>query len=177
VRKHELGAAMGMSAHCSIVRAARKLLVSKSDGESSDDTEDVESDAGTWDPERVVRHLERGIAHGYQLLQRARWLCLLFDSDVVFREPTSDKTRLLRVREGRVVEARDVADDEALQGSIGCRPLRERQVALDRMGYDRLRTLTTELKRVVRDGGSAAVRVGRGRWLRGGVLDGILRWV
>jgi hypothetical protein len=53
----------------------------------------------------------------------------------------------------------------------------ERRASIDRHDYDRLRTLTSELKRVLRDKGTAEVRVGRRRWIRGPRLDALLLWV
>jgi hypothetical protein len=130
-----------------------------------------------WDAERVLRHLERSVAHGHQLLARARWLCLLCDSIVVFREPGSERTRQLELVGGHVVAARDVGADDASSARQQLRPLRERQASFDRSLYDRLRTLTTELKRIQRDGGTVAVRVARERWLCGSALGGVLAWV
>jgi DNA polymerase-3 subunit epsilon len=130
-----------------------------------------------WDPERVVRHLERGVTHGYQLLQRARWLCLLYDSAVTFREPSGERTRLLLIREGRLIESRDIEPGEPVPRAADPKPLCQRQATFDRHQYDRLRIVTSELKRVLRDGGTAAVRVGRERWLRGSKLDALLLWV
>ena len=168
-----------------LVATARKLILTakaeaawRMEGEvESDDAEDAASALRLWDPERVVRHLERGVMHGYQLLQRARWLCILYDSAVVFREPSSEESRLLLVRGGRIVEARHLLPDETVPRIASTKPLRERQGTFDRNQYDRLRTLTSELKRVMRDGGTASVRVGRGRWVRRTELDALLLWV
>jgi hypothetical protein len=157
-----------------LVAAARTLLASKLDADEAPS----EESPSTWDPARVVRHLERAVAHGYQLLQRARWLCLLYDSAVVFREPVGGAgPRLLVLREGRLVEARDWSPGEPIPRAGTESPMRDRQAAFDRHHYDRLRTLTTELKRVLRDQGSVEVRVGSGRWLREQRLDALLRWV
>jgi DNA polymerase III subunit epsilon len=145
--------------------------------EAENDAGEPSPSLGSWDPERVLRHLERAIAHGHQLLERARWLCLLCDSVVIFREPGSELSRQLTLRGGHVLEASDVASGGPEPGPLEPRSLLERQASLDRTHYDRLRTLTTELKRVQRDGGTVAVRVGRARWLRGGALARILRGV
>jgi DNA polymerase-3 subunit epsilon len=161
----------------SLVAAAKRLIVeSKSDAE--DDVEEVEAgDPWVWDTDRVVRHLERATSHGYQLLQRARWLCLLCESVVVFRDPPCDRVRLFVLSEGHIIEARDVASGEPPFEKGPLRPFHARRTTFDRHKYDRLRTLTTELKRVLRDGGTAEVRVGRNRWLRGTALDALLSWV
>jgi DNA polymerase III epsilon subunit-like protein/predicted GIY-YIG superfamily endonuclease len=161
-----------------VMTARRLILTAKADDETSiEDSNASSGEARAWDLERVVRHLERGVLHGYQLLQRARWLCLLYDSAVVFREPTRDAARLLLLSGGQLVDARDLPPDETVPNFAATRPLRERQGTFDRNQYDRLRIVTSELKRVLRDGGTAAVRVGRGRWLRGSKLESLLLWV
>ena len=162
---------------------ARKLILTAK--AEAGRTEELEKDADEatsaelrlWDPERVVRHLERGVMHGHQLLQRARWLCLLYDSAVIFREPAGERARLLLIGGGRLVEARDIEPGEIIPSFAATTPLRERQGTFDRNQYDRLRIVTSELKRVLRDGGTAAVRVGRERWLRGSRLEALLLWV
>jgi DNA polymerase-3 subunit epsilon len=133
--------------------------------------------AGSWDGERVLRHLERGLAHAHQLLQRARWLCLLHDSNVEFQEAASARSRWLSIRAGRVVDARDLPADAPLDAPLPYRSLPERQAGFDRSQYDRLRTLTSELKRVLRDGGAVRIRIGRRRWLEAGALQAGLRWI
>ena len=185
---HETGGARSPSqVRKLLVTAARKLILatradaSPIDGQPEDD--DPEGSASNtselrgWDRDRVVRHLERGVLHGYQLLQRARWLCLLHDSIVVFREPGSERTRLLCVRGGQLAEARDLLAGESTARLVPTTPLAQRKGTFDRSQYDRLRTLTSELKRVLRDGGTAAVGVGPARWLTGHQLDGLLLWV
>ena len=133
--------------------------------------------AASWDGERVVRHLERGLAHAHQLLQRARWLCLLHDSNVEFQEAASRRSRWLSIRAGRVSDACDLPADAALDAPLPYRSLAERQAGFDRSQYDRLRTLTSELKRVLRDGGAVRIRVGRHRWLEASALSVGLRWI
>jgi DNA polymerase-3 subunit epsilon len=162
----------------SLASAARRLIVTaSSDDDELDADEATDSDLWGWDADRVVRHLERAVAHAYRLLQRARWLRLLHDSVVVFREPRSEVSRLLSIREGSLIEARDLMIDESIPDASTFRTRGEWPSAFDRARYDRLRTLTTELKRVVKDGGTAAVRIGRGRWFRGAKLDSLLQWV
>jgi hypothetical protein len=160
--------------------ARRLLAAAKAPGARADEIEvALEGDepapsVDSWDPERVLRHLERAVAHGYQLLARARWLCLLCDSVVVFREPGSERTRQLVVERGQLIEARDLAADERPAARQPLRALQERRAAFDRSQYDRLRTLTTELKRIQRDGGTVAVQVARRRWLSNASLARLL---
>jgi DNA polymerase-3 subunit epsilon len=196
--RHSLTGFHGMSAaQRALASAAKKLIVaaklvpSAEAGAGAAHPEAVDRDrdealaTGAWDKERVVRHLERAVLHAHQLLYRARWLCLLRESVVVFSEPPCECPRMLRISRGSVVEAIDVSPDvsadvrppELIDRSLLSQPLSHRKLGFDRGEYDRLRTLTTELKRVLRDGGSAAVRVGHQRWLRVSTLTALLRWV
>lgn len=188
MERHALGSSGDVER--ALLLVARRLLAAKpevvaptaTDGDdprgsssAADSLAAADDPAGSWDPERVLCHLERGITHAHQLLQRARWLCLIYDSDIVFREPGSERSRLLSVRAGRLSEANDSSVD-TVHTRLAYRPRSERQLGFDRARYDRLRTLTTELKRILRDGGVASVRV-RGRWLEGAALAALLRWV
>jgi DNA polymerase-3 subunit epsilon len=166
-----------------LLLAARRLLTlvpedpAAAANESNDEPPPSEPPSlRSWDRERVVRHLERGLIHGHQLLQRARWLSLLFDCTIVFQE-ANRPARLLEVQAGQVREARHPEAAPAAQRAPR-HALQERLSALgDRKQYDRSRTLTSELKRVLRDGGTVEVRLGRQRWLDEAALRAGLRWI
>lgn len=124
------------------------------DGTTAGGTTDGNRD---WDPQRVARHLERAVAQAYRAYRRARWLGFLHDCDVLYREPAAPISRLLRVRRGELVEARDAGT-----ASIGPPPVEVPSAPVfDRARYDRLRILSTELKRVLRDGGAVTIDLAR----------------
>lgn len=163
-----------------VLAAAKKLLVistsaQKPDAAEPEEDSEAAADAG-WDPARVTRHLERAAAQAYRLLRRSRWLCLLQDSAVVYCEPGSERARVLWVTAGAVLEARDLAGAPVESGPPRTRPLMARQASFDRAQYDRLRVLTSELKRVVRDGGRVSLYLSRRR-VSEGVLGSMLCWV
>jgi DNA polymerase III epsilon subunit-like protein len=152
-----------------VLRLAKLLL-------NAPNKEDPESDEKPdgWDPARVVRHVERAAAHAYQTARRARFLRLLHDSDIVYREPGSAQARRLHLRDGALAEASDVSLDwvpSELGRALGQRPARALE-SFDRAKYDRLRVLSSELKRIARDGGHVSVHFGPKvsipqRWLAG----------
>jgi DNA polymerase III subunit epsilon len=115
-----------------------------------------------WDLARVRRRLERNLIQASLLVRRARFLCLLADADVAFREPTMPSACLLALRSGQACERRELAavGELAVEPSRPPRRLRERQAAFDAATYDRLRVLHTELRRVLDDGGEVALRFG-----------------
>jgi len=140
------------------LRLARALLAAVAsteaggDGRDSDETSDSAAE-GAWDPERVVRHLERAAAQAYRAFRRARWLRLVHDCDLIYREPDASGPRALRIRAGAIASAPEPGRDDGRDGGrSGSVP-----PSFDRAGYDRLRILTTELKRILRDGGDVCL--------------------
>ena len=173
-RRHpELSLATGLDARTRILRLARRILAKS---RVPDETEVDAAKPDGWDADRVARHVERAAAQAFQSYRRARWLARLHDADVVVREPESARVRLLEVRGGELASARDVAPDET--DPPGTRPFeRARAPRFDRAIYDRLRILTTELKRIARDGGDVAIAFRAGRRVRPDLLAGVLRVV
>ena len=157
----------------------RKLLAKSSIVEPATTPLDEEQETVVvWDGPRVCRHLERAIAQGYQVLRRSAWLCLLANSAVAYREPAAATARFLVLEDGSVRHGGELATGTAL--AVAAPAPRTRlatQRSFDAARYDSLRILTTELKRILRDGGEAEVRLARGRAFAGARLTRLLRLV
>ena len=154
-----------------LLRAARRLALTGV-AEGGDDNA---LEAEGWDLDRVRRHLDRGLLRGGQLVRRARWLVLLSEASLAFRERDDDRFRLLVVERGQIVEQRDIGDPGELPARGAPPPWRVRQAAIDAAAYDRLRVLATELARVRAEGGSIFVRIGDRRLAEpgaGGLIGG-----
>ncbi|MDF3072130.1 MAG: uvrC 1, partial [Polyangiaceae bacterium] len=153
--------------------ARRILLATPEEPEPEVTTDDAPK---VWDPPRVCRHLERASAQAYQVWRRAAWLCLVANSSIVYREPGAAGARFLTIRAAELAVAGDLAADSHLP--VPERDSRrETQRAFDAARYDWLRILTTELKRILRDGGEVKVRLSRTRVLSGAALARVLRVV
>jgi hypothetical protein len=139
-----------------LLRASRRLALT---GVADDGGEETSPDE--WDLDRVRRHLDRALLRGGQLVRRARWLVLLSDASVAFREPGGAGFRLLVVERGQIVERRDLADAQSVPGRAAPPPWQLRQACIDAAGYDRMRVLATELVRVRAEGGAVLVRIGQ----------------
>ena len=163
-----LRAVLGLSKHL-----WREVLAGRLVLDSDPDDEDR-----SWDPDRVARHLARGIVQGGQLLRRARWLCLLCDATIAWREPTSldERRRLLEIASGNLRRSDYLEAGEALPGPKP-RPRPAVLATFDVATYDRLRVVSTELKRVMGETGAAAVRVSSGAVLYGPRLASLLEAV
>jgi DNA polymerase-3 subunit epsilon len=139
-----------------LLLAARRLALT---GVAEAETDPNDEEAPLWDFDRVRRHLERALLRGGQLVRRARWLVLLSEASVAFREPGDDRTRLLVLAGGHIVERGDLSPD-GIPARLAPPPWARRQAAIDAAGYDRLRVLATELLRIRAGGGSVVIRIG-----------------
>jgi hypothetical protein len=104
-------------------------------------------------PEQVVRRLEGTVLHFAHRLRRGRWLLRLAESTLRWRPSTRSAdgpARLLHFERGRLEREEDVGADGALPVPAGAdRSRAERRTDFDAATYDRLRVLTTELRRLV----------------------------
>jgi hypothetical protein len=110
--------------------------------------------------------------------RRAIWLTRLFDSSVVWREPGDSCARLIVIEEGEV--ASNAAVDANAPPPIPPgyrRPVAARREAFILASFDRLRVLTTELKRLIAARAPVAVRLGVGPALDEWRLVSALWWV
>jgi len=142
-----------------------------------DEPEPSDDDAPkVWDAPRVCRHLERAVSQAYRVLRRSSWLCLLAESSVAYREAGASTGRYLHITGAEISEFGDVEAGTTLPAPLRP-PRRELQAAFDAARYDSLRILTTELKRILKSGGEAKVRLSRSRLLQGAALERMLRVV
>ncbi len=138
-----------------LLRASRRLALT---GVADDGGE--ESSPDEWDLERIRRHLDRALLRGGQLVRRGRWLVLLSEASVAFREASDARFRLLVLDRGQIVARGELDQCDQMPVREPPRRWRERQASIDAAGYDRLRVLATELARVRAEGGAVVIRIG-----------------
>jgi DNA polymerase III subunit epsilon len=138
-----------------------------------------EADAGApvqWSAADVHEHLEEAITMVAFAVRRARWLRLLAESSIAFVD--GGVSRRLVVEHGVVVEQADHGPGRVPPLPPGwARRDRERAAAFDLPMFDRLRVLTTELRRIAAAGGEVTIRFGPRRVLLGERLRRVLAWV
>lgn len=133
-----------------------------------------------WTPERVASFLEGVVRQVAHQVRRARWLCALTDASVSWptRSGTRGEARLLVLERGEVTRRQSVPHGALPPAPPGfARRPRERQRAFDVATYDRLRVLTTELRRLATDRDALAVRLGPKEILDRALLTRKLEWV
>jgi DNA polymerase-3 subunit epsilon len=145
------------------------------DGETDDDATGV---VPAWTPEQVQLSLEWLVLRAALARRRARWLTRLAESTVVWNEPGADGARLLVIENGDVVVRTTMSPCASPPVPPGHRrPITDRHDAFTIARYDRLRVLTTELKRLVAEGAPIGVRFGEAAPLSGARLAYALSWV
>lgn len=136
------------------------------------------ADETDWDPDKVLADLIELVASSARLVRRAHWLCRLSESVVAWRPAPDAARRYLVVEAGHIAEQGDLAEDRPLPVPSGHRQsARARRRCFDLATYDRLRVLTTELRRAANEVPGAAVRFGPREHLGGARLLAALEWV
>ena len=146
--------------------------------EDEDDVNDTGRRVTVWTPEFVQVSLEWLALRAALARRRAIWLTRLFDSSVVWREPADSCARLIVIENSEVVlsEAVDAHAMPPIPPGYR-RPVAARREAFTLGSFDRLRVLTTELKRLIAAGAPVALRLGVGPALDESRLASALWWV
>jgi DNA polymerase-3 subunit epsilon len=143
-----------------------------------DEDDDANPGSSAWTPEFVQVSLERLALRAALARRRAIWLTRLFDSSLVWREPADSSARLMVIESGEVGLCRAVEADATPPIPPGYgRPAAARREAFTVASFDRLRVLSTELKRLIAAGAPVALRLGAGPALDESRLASALWWV
>jgi DNA polymerase-3 subunit epsilon len=154
-----------------VAAASHALWVAR--GRTEIESNADEADPDLWDLARVRRRLERALVQTGLLVRRARFLRLLAEADVVYREVAMPRPRALVLSGGQIKERHDLTQIDDIHEW----PSRDRSsAAFDAVVYDRLRVLATELARVHAEHGELALRFARHLY-RGDRLIQLLRAV
>lgn len=169
-----------LSAHARLLRLGTRLWREgrRDRGTEDDETTGADPQDATWTPEHVQVALEWLALRAALARRRARWLTRLVDAAVVWSEPGATGARLLIVENGELVVR--AAVDSGVTPPIppgARRPVAARRETLTVARFDRLRVLTTELKRLVAAGAPVALRWGAAPALTGARLARALTWV
>ena len=169
-----------LSAHAKLLRLGTRLW--REGRRDRDVNEDDANETGrgltVWTPEFVQVSLEWLVLRAALARRRAIWLTRLFDSSVAWREPVDSCARLIVIENSEVVLSGVVDAHATPPIPPGYRrPVAARREAFTLASFDRLRVLTTELKRLIAAGAPVALRLGVGPALDESRLAAALWWV
>ena len=170
-----------LSAHTRLLRLGTRLW---REGRRDHGEDEDENTTGTgrgvtpWTPELVQVSLEWLALRAALVRRRPMWLTRLVDASVVLREPASTDARLIVIEKGDIVLSAAVDADATPPIPPGYqRPVMARREVFTVTYFDRLRVLTTELKRLVAAGAPVALRFGVAPPLADSRLASGLGWV
>jgi len=148
--------------------------------EESVDPEKENGEAPSWTPETVARSIEKFSMRSALLIRRSRWLCLLSESSLAWETRGSKGRRkiVLLFKNGAVGDRLEMPIGEKAPFSAGyAKRSANRREIFDLTTYERLRVVTTELRRLVTEGRKVEIRLGPNAILRSRQLAKLLPWV
>jgi len=169
-----------LSVHAKLLRLGTRLWREGRRDRDVDEDEGNETRRGVtgWTPEFVQVSLEWLTLRAALARRRAIWLTRLADSSVVWREPDSSGARLIVIENSELVLSESVDAHATPPIPPGYRrPAAARRGAFTLASFDRLRVLTTELKRLIAAGAPVALRLAPGPALDESRLASALWWV
>jgi hypothetical protein len=169
-----------LSAHAKLLRLGTRLWQEGRRDRDDDQDGDDETHQGltVWAPEGVQFALERLALRAAHARRRAIWFTWLCESSVVWREPGAVQARLIVIENGERALSETVEPHAAPPIPPGYRrPADARREAFTLASFDRIRVLSTELKRLVAAGAPVALRLGAGPALAESRLAAALWWV
>ena len=158
-------------------------LQRRAEQETEMDDDDIEPDEmheSVWKPESVAGILEANVIKSTHRLRRARWLVWLTESTIAWEEAdNSEKGRILLIFEnGEVIHRENLISGEDIPAPPGNKKrFNERQHSFDLMTLDRMRVVTTEIRKIVSTGDWIRVRFSPEIVLDGSMLARILKWI
>ena len=160
--------------------AAKELVEEPQSDENAELSSDDTDGERVWSPEAVARSIDHMITRSAHLIRRARWFCLLSESSLVWDRAgqPGQLLNLMILDSGAVIKWGDMKPTEEIPAPPGFdRPFQRRQNRLNLIAYDRLRVLTTELRRLLTEKRHIRLRLGPNVILGKDELKRALRWV
>jgi hypothetical protein len=147
--------------------------------EPPEDDEQEEAEEG-WTPERVFKALKRVVRIGSFQIRRSRWFCRLSESILAWSDKAhSDKAKQMLVFESGTANFKghilQPDRDDFPPGHK--KTLLERQANFDIAAYDRMRIVTTEMRRIIQEGRDIELHLHPDICLNKQQLEKILKWV
>ena len=158
-----------------------KLIEKESDQDKEEEEEEPEEGIEQgWTPERVFRALKRLNRLGAFQIRRARWFCRLSESIIRWtpRVRENGQTNILIITNGIPNFAGIPKDaDKTIVPPGHKKTSMERQKCFDIPTYDRMRIVTTEMRRIIQEGRGIELCFHPGNNLKKGQVKKILRWI
>ena len=162
------------------IAEAKLTAAEEMDEEAPDEAVEETEEEPSWTPEAVAHGIEHAVMRGALMIRRARWLCLLSESSLAWeaRNATDHHKNVLLFENGAVDSRKNLPVGKETPLSAGhIKKIPDRQKIFDVTTYERLRVVTTELRRLVLEGRKIELRLTPTGILTGRQLARLLPWV
>jgi len=142
--------------------------------------DEIEDEEWEWTPDAVANAVESVVRRCVHLIRRARWFCLISESSLVWERGYKEKPdrNFLVFHKGKLVEKGGLNDGEDSPVPPGYqRSTVLRQQSYDVATYDRMRVVTTEIRRVLSEGREVELCLRPNTVLKNKSLKRFLLWV
>ena len=164
------------------------LLVEEDDSADVEELDEFEDDAAEqdediefeWTPETLCHHLEGVLRFGAHLIRRTKWFYELSESILMWSHKKEKKAKYHRVIiiNGSIFDSSETPGYRTIPVPQNAHvPHHRRKQYLDLATYDRLRVITTEIRRLVSENREVFLRLGENRLLGSESLRRKLRWL
>lgn len=131
-----------------------------------------------WTPERIQAALRSIIRTGIFYIRRAHWFCRLCESTIIWKANNGDHYFLLKIEAGNFPAAESFEPEEKIPIPIGYKKNRlERLECFDMGTYDRMRILTTEIRRILSERREVKICFSPHLTLRTEQIKKLLEWM
>jgi len=142
--------------------------------------DEIEGEEWEWTPDAVANAVEGVVRRSVHLIRRARWFCLLSESSLVWerRQKEISDRNVLEFHKGKLVRKGILNDGEPTPVPSGYqRSTLLRQRSFNVMTYDRMRVVTTEIRRLLSEGRDVELCLRPNTLLKHKSLKRFLLWV
>jgi DNA polymerase-3 subunit epsilon len=155
------------------------------EAEQEDDLDETEAqgpdeEEHVWTPEEVADVIESFIRRAAHQIRRSRWFCILSEASLAWTSPVAGdhNKMLMNLNAGAVAHRGKLRIDEKTPIPSGhIISIERRKQNIDLLTYDRLRVLTTELRRLIAEDRKIELRLRPAAMLGNPELKRVLRWV
>jgi DNA polymerase-3 subunit epsilon len=162
------------------LKKAKSEGVQETVAEETVDQELEVDEAPSWTFEAVARAIEKFTMRSALLIRRSRWLCLLSESTLAWEARNSEGRSkiVLRFENGTVGHRQEISIGKTIPLSPGyAKGILNRQKIFDLTTYERLRVVTTEMRRLIAEGRKIEIGLRPHAILKHRQLTRVLPWV
>jgi DNA polymerase-3 subunit epsilon len=150
------------------------------DGDATVEKKQSPQSEHVWTPADVAGAIEGMLMRSAYLLRQARWFCLISESSLAWApaDHPHELKNLVIFEKGQISDTAVLYPGQKPPEPPGVnRSWPKRQQNLDLFAWDRLRVVTTELRRLIGEGRNIELRLGKERCLTYSGLEKALKWV